>query len=126
MLKHKTLLALTLAVATLGAMSVHADDRLLEKTEYGWYYSRTIRVDGQITAIQRSGDDWVLSLNNGARLVAHDGVDVRLGTNKDAHVWDLRQGDVVRVMGRPGANGTTFARRIDVTNYERERPRRRR
>ncbi|HEX2833968.1 MAG TPA: hypothetical protein VHW00_13235 [Thermoanaerobaculia bacterium] len=125
MLKNKTFLAFTLALGTLGAMSVHADDRLLEKTPYGWYYSRTIRVDGRITAIERSGEDYVLRLDNGewARLVAHDGVDVRIGNDKDAKVWDLRQGDVVRVIGRPGANGTMFPRRIDVTS---ERPRRRR
>jgi hypothetical protein len=129
MLKNKTLLALTLALATLGAMSVHADDRLLEKTPYGWYYSRTVVTEGRITAIERSGDDWVLRLDGGqwSRYLAHDGVDVRIGKNKDASVWDLRTGDVVRIIGRPGTNGTMFPRRIDVTSaVERERPRRRR
>ncbi|HEX7833485.1 MAG TPA: hypothetical protein VF787_27790 [Thermoanaerobaculia bacterium] len=125
-MKTKLLAAFTLALATLGGVSVQADDRLLEKTPYGWYYSRTIRVDGRITSIARSGDDYVLRLDNGGyeRLVAHSAVDVRIGDNKNAHVYDLRQGDVVRVIGRPGANGTMFPRRIDVVSTT-QRPRRR-
>ncbi len=125
-MKQKILIALTVGLATLVAASVHADDRLLEKTPYGWYYSRNIRVEGTITSIERSGETWVLRLDNGqyARLVAHAGADVRIGDNRDAHVFDLRKGDVVRVIGRPGANGTMFARRIDVSSRETERERR--
>jgi hypothetical protein len=126
MFKNKALIALTLGLVTLIGASVRADDRLLEKTPYGWYYSRTIRVDGRIVSIERSGQDYVLRLDNSqyTRLFVHAGADVRIGDNRDAHAYDLRRGDVVRVIGRPGTNGTMFARRIDVASREADRDRR--
>jgi hypothetical protein len=129
MLKNKTFAVLTLALAVLGTASVHADDRLLETTPYGWYYQRQVRTDGTITSIERRGQDTVILLDNGqyTRLVAAADADVRLGTRRDAHLSDLRRGDAVRVIGRPGANGSMIARRIDVLNADRDRnPRTRR
>jgi len=123
MLRNKVLLALTLAAATIGAASMQADDRLLEQTPYGWYYSRSLQVDGRITNIERSGSDYVLYLTDSpnnregyVRFYTINSADVRIGTNKNAHASDLRIGDTVRIIGRAGANGTMFARRVDVTS----------
>jgi tRNA(Ile2) C34 agmatinyltransferase TiaS len=107
--KTKTLAALTLMIATLGAASLFADNRRPETTNRGRggsYDSRRVTVEGRVRDIDRDRNGIVIRLDRGGYVLVLD--------RDDREARRLERGDVVRASGYLSRGNTLRVSDIDV------------